>query len=179
MKKILSLAFSAFLLGQLAQSSAQANDFTSPEALENTQIGVGIAAVDMNLNSSGALYYLSVQKDLEMMMGDFDSFALFRLGKSTAAKKGNLEANFDFLLSGLLKNSIQLQNGVNVYGLAGFTVAKISEKVLTASSSVTDLSFTYGFGATYEFFPNLNFGLEYAQYSMRATAFSLNTAYKF
>lgn len=176
MKKVLLTAFTALMIHQ---APAQAVELETPEFLEGIEIGIGIGALDMNLNESGTLVYISAQKDLGMMVGDFDSFAEVRLGTSSAAKTGPDESSFDGLLSALFKNNIETQDGINIYGLAGFSLSNVAEDTATTTNTITDLSFTYGFGANYEFIQNAYIGIEYTDYSERATAFSINTSYKF
>jgi len=171
MKKIILAATSALWLS-LAPTSASAVD---AEMLNDVQLGVGIGMVDFGLQDSGLLYYITAQKEMNIILGDFDSFAQFRLGSSAAAKTGSSEKKFDYIASALFKSSMQLQNDMNAYGLAGFSLASVALN----GSSYNDLSFTYGFGLEKAITPEVKVGFEYTAYSLVADAFAVTGSYKF
>ena len=172
MKKIILAATSALLLS-LTPTSASAID---AEVLNDVQLGVGIGMVDFGLQDSGLLYYITAQKEMNIILGDFDSFAQFRLGSSSAAKTGSFtEKKFDYIASALFKSSMQLQNDMNAYGLAGFSLASVALN----GSSYNDLSFTYGFGLEKAVTPEVKVGFEYTAYSLFADAFAVTGSYKF
>lgn len=173
MKKILISACAALFINQ---TPVLAEDFGGSDLLDSTQIGVGIGSLDMNLNDSGVLFYVSAQKELDMILGDFDSFGVVRFGSSTAAKTGATESKLKFIASGLFKANFPLQNNTNIYGLAGFSASQVS---IESNDSFGDLSFSYGFGWNTNLSDQMNIGVEYVEYSTRATAFAVNAAYKF
>lgn len=171
MKKTMLLAASILCLS-LMPTYASAVD---AEALSDVRLSVGIGMVDFGLQDSGAIYYVSAEKEMNIILGDFDSFAQFRAGSSAAAKSGTFEKKLDYIVSALFKSSMQMQNNMNAYGMAGFSLASIGG----SGSSYSDLSFTYGFGLEKDIAANVKVGFEYTAYSLVADAFAVTGSYKF
>lgn len=172
MKKTLTI-----LLASLALYAAptQAAGLDS-KMLADVQLGAGVGVIDfVGYHDSSAIYYLTAQKELNIILGDSDSFTQFRLGASSAAKTGAAEIQFDYITSALFKSRLQLQHDMAAYGVAGFSLAGISEN----AGSYVDLSFTYGFGMEWDITPKVKVSTEYVSYSKRAEAFAINAAYKF
>ena len=171
MKKLYIAATAALLMNATPSYAGAISDLT-----EDLQYGAGIGFIDLGLTDSATLFYAIAEKEVDVDLGDTINTVQVRLGTSTEAKSGSIVTrSFDYLISGLFKSTLELEDGMSAYGLAGFSYASIT----TTSVSATDSSFSYGFGVDYEIDRDLKVAAEYTAYWSNATAFAVNAYYSF
>ena len=176
MKKII-LATTFFFCLQF--TTAHADDFGN-SFTDDLQLGVGIGMLDLGMHDSAPLFYATAQKELDILLGDFDYFTHYRVGKSGDASTAGSNINFDYFLSALIKGRLYIQNNFSsqdmaAYGVIGLSLAGITDPV----DSYNDLSFTYGFGLEWDIADQMKVGTEYTNYSLRADAFAVTLTYGF
>jgi len=180
MKKIYIAAAAALLMNATPSYAGAMNDLT-----DDLQFGAGVGFLDLaGLNDSALLFYAIAEKEVDVDLGDTTNAVQVRLGTSTNASTsigaGKVEASFNYLLSGLFKSTLELEDGISAYGLLGFSYASIDvSSTNSATITGTDNSFSYGFGADYEIDSDLKVAAEYTAYWSDATAFAVNAYYSF
>jgi len=180
MKKLYIAATAALLLSATPSYAGSMSNLT-----DDLKFGAGVGFIDLGLTDSATLFYAIAEKEVDVDLGDTTNTVQVRLGTSTEAKSGSFATvSFDYLISGLFKSSLELQDGISAYGLAGFSYASITSTVTlpffgTVSGSSTDSSFSYGIGVDYEIDSDLKVAAEYTAYWSDATAFAVNAYYSF
>jgi len=177
MKKVLlaGVAASALLMGA---ATAQAGDLKAV---------TGLSVLDMGLATSGTLGFVGAETNLTEV-GDFETGVQLRLGTSLAPASETLGAltldfGFNYIVSGFYKFGGEVADGINAYGLLGYSYADIqvdlSSGGVTASGATTDSSFSYGVGANYDLGDGFAVGGEYIAYWSDVTSFGATVSYTY
>ena len=190
MKKLI-IASTAALLMSITPSHADTMDDigdTIGDLTTDLQFGAGVGFLDLaGLNDSALLFYAIAEKEVDVDLGDTTNSVQVRLGTSSTASTSigtsKVESSFNYLISGLFKSTLELEDGISAYGLLGFSYASIDTTAtvgtLTTTASGTDSSLSYGFGVDYEIDSDLKVAAEYTAYWSNATAFAVNAYYSF
>ena len=180
MKKLYIAATAALLMNVTPSYAGGMSGLT-----DNLQYGAGIGFIDLGLTDSATLFYGIAEKEVDVKLGKTTNAVQLRVGTSTEAKSGSIvTTSLDYLISGLFKSTLKLEDRISAYGLAGFSYASITSAVTvpffgSVSTSATDSSFSYGFGVDYEVDKDLTIGAEYTAYWSNATAFAVNAYFSF
>jgi len=189
--KNLIIASTAALLMSITPSHAGTMDDigdTIGDLTSDLQLGAGVGFLDLaGLNDSALLFYAIAKKEVDVDLGDTTNAVQIRLGTSTNASTAigtsKVESSFNYLLSGLFKSTLELEDGISAYGLLGFSYASLDATATVGTTSVTasstDSSLSYGIGVEYEVDSDLKIAVEYAAYWSDATALSANVYFNF
>lgn len=175
-KNILASAVGAALL--MGSMTAQAGDIKSV---------AGLSMLDMGLTNSATLGYVGVEKSLTEI-GEFETGVQLRVGTTLAAASETvapltLDLGFNYVVSGFYKFGGEVADGINAYGLLGYSYADIQADLssggVTASGTTTDSSFSYGIGANYDLGNGMTVGAEYVAYWSDVTAMGATVSYNY
>jgi len=158
---------------------------------KDLQFGAGIGFLDLGLTDSALLFYGIAEKEVDVKLGETTNTVQVRLGTSTTATSNSpfstltYETSLNYLISGLFKSTLDLEDGISAYGMLGFSFASIDFVVPSIilgsnfSTTVTDSGVSYGFGADYKVDNDLTIAAEYTSYLSNADAFAVNAYFSF
>lgn len=185
MKKIIMATTTALLL---YSTPSYAGPMSAIEdATRDLKFGVGVGLIDISGSSnSGTFFYAIAEKELDIYIGDTTSSAQVRLGRSTSATSTlntlHIQNSINYMISGLFKNSLEIDDGISAYGLFGLSYASYDTTTSGAfifSKTSSTLNLSSGIGVDYEVNDELKVAAEYTAYISNATAFSVNAYYSF